>query len=331
MLLGDCSCKLSKLRIARPLSCPLSFSGTVFGLSAQAGQAGGRGNWIKVLVMSIRSNIANGAPGGVYLCQVNEQISCGACCGLYNVADPSFEALMEMLTYRTDAFSRVSRDMDAILAFKQEIEAKESQTRPFPEFHHCPYIGMVGRKRSRVGCLLHPMADGNRGIDFRGLSFYGGMACRVYFCPSYYHLPRVFKEIVREATTDWYLYGLVITETRILSTFFREVERRLNQSITKEAILEDKKCLETVREFLGLKIHWPFRPDPFAKLGSYFFEDQLYSTPAIDYEAIGESTSRYDIILRELLSQFDSANALHRAEDLLDGLMDKLASNVSRR
>ena len=82
---------------------------------------------------------------------------------------------------------------------------------------------------------------------------------------------------------------------------------------------------------MGLKIHWPFRPDPFAKLGSYFFGDQLYSTPAIDYGAIGENISRYDIILRELLSQFDSAKALHRAEDLLDGLMDKLASNVSRR
>ncbi|HID30279.1 MAG TPA: hypothetical protein EYP19_09775 [Desulfobacterales bacterium] len=295
------------------------------------GEPRGRGNWIKVPVMSIRYNIDNGVPGGVYLCQVNEQISCGACCGLYNVADPSFEALSDMLTYRTDTFSRVSRDMDAILAFKEEIEAKESQTRPFPEFHHCPYIGMVGTKRSRVGCLLHPMADGNRGIDFRGLSFYGGMACRVYFCPSYYHLPRVFKEIVREAATDWYLYGLAITETKILSTFFREVERRLNQSITKEAILEDEKCLETVREFLGLKVLWPFRPDPFAKLGSYFFEDQLYSTPAIDYEAIDANISRYDMILRELLSQFDSGNALHRAEDLLEGLMEKLASNVSRR
>ena len=281
--------------------------------------------------MSIWYNTDNGVPGGVYLCQVNEQVSCGACCGLYNVADPSFEALMEMLTYRTDVFSRVSRDMDAILSFKEEIETKELQTRPFPEFHHCPYIGMVGTKRSRVGCLLHPMADGNRGIDFRGLSFYGGMACRVYFCPSYYHLPRVIKEIVREAATDWHLYGLVITETKILSTFFRQVEGRLNQSITKEAILEDERCLETVREFLKLKIHWPFRPDPFAKLGSYFFEDKLYSTPAIDYEAIGATMSRYDIILRELLSQFDSGNALHRAEDLLDGLMDKLASNVSRK
>lgn len=29
------------------------------------------------------------APGGVYLCRVNENLSCGACCGLYNVPDLS--------------------------------------------------------------------------------------------------------------------------------------------------------------------------------------------------------------------------------------------------
>ena len=279
--------------------------------------------------MFIWGNMDNEVPGGVYLCQVNEQISCGACCGLYNVADPSLEALMEMLTYRTDTFARVPRDMDSILAFQEKIEAWESQKRPFPEFHHCPYIGLVGTKRLRVGCLLHPLSEGNKGIDFRGLSFYGGMACRVYFCPSYYHLPRVFKEIVREAARDWYLYGLVITETKMLSTFFKQVEKRLNQPITKKDIFENEKCLEAVREFLELKHHWPFRPHPFTGLGNYFFRDQLYSSPSIDYEIIGETTSRYDTILRGLQSYFSSANELRRAENLLDGLIDKLASTIS--
>jgi hypothetical protein len=265
----------------------------------------------------------NEVPGGVYLCQVNEQISCGACCGLYNVADPSYEVLMEVLSYRTDTFARVPREMNAILAFKEEIEAKESQKGPFREFHHCPYMGLVGTKRSRVGCLLHPAADGNKGIDFRGLSFYGGMACRVYFCPSYHHLSRVYKEIVRKAAGDWYLYGLVITETEMLSTFFKEVERRLKRPITKEDILANRKCLGAVREFFELKVHWPFRPDPFSGLGNYFFGDQLYPNPPITYEAIGETTSGYDVIMRALVSTFDSANELHRAESLLDGLIDK--------
>ena len=130
----------------------------------------------------------NQVPGGIYLCQANKEISCGACCGLYNVADPSYESIMEKLTWRTDTFLHVKRDMDAILAFKEEVEDREPQERPFPEFHHCPYIGLVGKEHSRVGCLLHLLLDENKSIDFRGLSFYGGMACRVYFCPTHYHI-----------------------------------------------------------------------------------------------------------------------------------------------
>ncbi|MFW6272009.1 MAG: hypothetical protein ACOC1Q_03090 [Desulfosalsimonas sp.] len=30
-----------------------------------------------------------------------------------------------------------------------------------------------------VGCMFHPMADGNRGTEFRGLSHYGSMMCSI--------------------------------------------------------------------------------------------------------------------------------------------------------
>lgn len=279
--------------------------------------------------MSVSDNTDNDVPGGVYLCQVNGLVSCGACCGLYNVTTPSFAALMEMLTWRTETFARLPRDIDSILAFKEDLEVREQQKRPFSEFHHCPYIGLVGRKRSRVGCLLHPLAHGNQGIDFRGLSFYGGMACSVYFCPSHYRLPAVFKEIVCEAARDWYLYGLVITETEMLRAFFQDVERRIKRPITREDMLENGKCLEAVREFLELKLYWPFRINSVKGLCNYFFTDKLYPLPTVDYEAIGESTSRYDVILRGLGSHFDSENELRSAENLLDGLIDNLASNIS--
>jgi len=265
----------------------------------------------------------------VYLCQVNEQVSCGACCGLYNVAMPSFAALTEMLTYRTEAFARLPRDIDSILAFKEDVEAREQQKRPFPQFHHCPYIGLIGRKRSRVGCLLHPMAHRNEGIDFRGLSFYGGMACRVYFCPSHYKLSAVFKEIVCKATRDWYVYGLVITETEMLNTFFWEVERQIRRPITKQDIIENEKCLDAVREFLELKLYWPFRVNSLKGLCNYFFGDDLYPIPPVDYDTVGGFTSRYDAILRGLASRFRSENELRDAEDVLDGLIDRLASNIS--
>lgn len=268
-------------------------------------------------------------PGGIYLCQVNKQISCGACCGLYNVADPSLDALMEMLTYRTDAFARIPRDSDSILAFKEETEARESQKRPFPEFHHCPYIGLIGRERLLVGCLLHPLVEGNKGIDFRELSFYGQMACKLYFCPSYYYLPRIIKEIVIKVVRDWYIYGLVITELKLLTVFFEEVERRLNQPITKEDIIENDNCFEAVRQFLDLKLHWPFRVRTSIGLSNYFFKNQLYPKPPVNYETIGETTSMYDTIFREFVSSFGSVNELHKAEDLVEGIIERISSGIS--
>jgi len=266
----------------------------------------------------------NQVPGGIYLCQVNEKISCGACCGLYNVADSSYESIMEMLTWRTDRFSSVNRNMDAILDFKKEVENREPQSRPFPEFHHCPYIGLVGKEHSRVGCLLHPLLDKNKGIDFRGLSFYGGMACRVYFCPAYYSLPLVFKEIVRKTAINWYDYGLIITETKLLNTIFEEIENRLNRPLTANSLLKNNGCLETVRKLLNLKINWPFRRKSSSGPANYFFKDQLYSRPHINYESSEKTVSRYNNLLQELESQFNSAGDLQAAEDLIDGLINKV-------
>ena len=278
--------------------------------------------------MSCLNDNNNQVPGGIYLCQVNEEISCGACCGLYNVADPSYESIMEMLTWRTDTFLHVKRDMDAILAFKEEVEDREPQKRPFPEFHHCPYIGLIGKKFLRAGCLLHPLLDENKGIDFRGLSYYGGMACRVYFCQTYYHLPAAFKEIVRETASNWYAYGLVITEIKLLSTIFEEVENCLNRPLTKNDILKNKNTLEAVRKLLDLKINWPFRRRSSSGPTNYFFEDRLYPRLPVNYETIGKPVSRYDTMLQELESQFNSANDLQAAEDLIGGLINKVISNI---
>jgi len=264
-------------------------------------------------------------PGKVYLCQISETVSCGACCGLYNVADFSREAMTEMLTYRTETFEKIPRDMNAILSFKEETESKENQNRPYPEFHHCPFIGLIGDKHSRVGCLLHPLAEDNKGTDFRGLSYYGGMACNSYFCPTHRYLPKACKEILRDVADDWYLYGLIITETKMLTAFFQEIERRLEQPLKKEDILNHKERIKIVKEFLRLKSDWRFRSHN-THVGNYFFEDNLYPKPEIDYPVIGYSGSglQYNIIFQELCSVFKSSEELHEAEMLLNRLFERL-------
>ncbi len=264
-------------------------------------------------------------PGGVYLCQVDETLSCAACCGLYNVADTSRRGLEHMLSYRTELFAQVPRNLDAILTYREHIELRESPLRPFPGFHHCPYIGFIGRS---VGCLLHPTAPGNDSIDWRGLSYYGGMACRVYFCPAYCELAGRYKAIVKDMVTSWYEYGLVITEARLLASIFGCIEARIGQSLRKEDVERNPEGSASLRELLQLKLRWPYR-DPRRSLCHYFFKDPRHPKPTIDYDALGIRPSGYDTILVELNSTFHSARQLQRAEDELDGLVDRLIASLA--
>lgn len=269
------------------------------------------------------------APGGVYLCQVNERVSCAACCGLYNVVDVSHAALQSMLSDRTHRFNRVPREADAIAAFGRQMLGSQHGSIPFPEFHHCPFVGLVGQKLARVGCLLHPLAAGNDGVDYRGLSYYGGMACRVYFCPTHHQLSHSIKTIVRETADNWYEYGLIVTEARMLEAFFIGLEHRLGAPVTAEDILQWDARRRLLRKFFQLKIEWPFRRHTDPGPCNYVFDDLLYEKVATTYPPFIARPSSFDVIFRELGSGFDSDKDLRRAEDIVGGMINDLVSEIN--
>jgi hypothetical protein len=273
------------------------------------------------------SNSAS-VPGGVYLCQVDENVSCGACCGLYNCPDASRAGLQERLTFRTEHFREVPRETDAIDAFREQMERRESRPRPYPDFYHCPFLGFGGRQNSRVGCLLHPLADGNQGVDLRGLSFYGGLACRDYFCPSHRNLPPAYKAIVTSVCTDWYVYGLAVTEERLLAGYFWDIERRLGRRLEPADIAGRPGARQAVVEFLGLKLVWPFHGPDWKGPANYFFNDGLYPRSAIDYERLGARPSQHDVLLRELSSAFSSRTELTAAETRIEDLVVRIVRQV---
>jgi hypothetical protein len=262
-------------------------------------------------------------PEGIYLCQVSETVSCGACCGLYNVADASRENLVNMLRERTDAFSNLPRDMEAILAFGEDIENRTRYGRPFPEFHHCPFIGLIGAKKSRVGCLLHPRNPINQGIDYRGLSYYGGLACDVYFCPSSRLLSPVVKRLILAAAEDWYAYGMVITEEKLLTRLFDHVEKGLKRPLTEKELHRKNRYHNAVREVISLKCDWPHRPGTAPAPCHYFFTDRRYPKPPVHY-ACGCTESPFHDIFYELISRFDSPESQKAAEETLQRLIDRL-------
>jgi hypothetical protein len=268
-------------------------------------------------------------PGGVYLCQVNERTSCGACCGLYNLADTSREHMTMMLGDRTRRFAQVARTPEGIDGFARQNAQIESQDRPFPQFHHCPFIGLIGEARSRVGCLLHPLADGNRGVDFRGLSYYGGLACRTYFCPTTHGLAPRYKRIVRASLADWHLYGLVVTETDLLSALFHQIEVRLGRRVEPALFESRPEPGQALAALLGLKLTWPYRPAQADTPCHHFFFDVSYAKPMIDYHRLGVAASACNPILRELVSAFDSVETLRGAEQTLEAKINAVVAAIT--
>jgi hypothetical protein len=268
-------------------------------------------------------------PGGVYLCQVNASVSCGACCGLYNVADTSREHMAKMLGDRTHRFAQVPRTPEGIDGFALQNAQIEFQERPFPQFHHCPFIGLIGDDRGRVGCLLHPLADGNQEVDFRGLSYYGGLACRTYFCPTTHGLAPRYKRIVRAAIDDWHLYGLVVTETDLLSALFHQIEVRLGRRVELTLFESRPAAGQALADLMGLKLTWPHRPPQADTPCHHFFFDVGYAKPVIDYHRLGVAASPHNPILRELVSAFDSVEALRRAEQAIDQRIDAIVAALT--
>lgn len=255
--------------------------------------------------------------GGVYLCQASDCLSCGGCCGLYNVQGLTREALRAMLWERTRRFAAVPRTIAGIDAFAQERMAVEGTAYPDPSLHHCLYVGLIEEPQERVGCLLHPLARGNGGVDWRGLSYYGGATCALFFCPTYSAVPARWKFVAREVLDDWFAYGLIIVEHRLLAALFGELEFRLGWAVDGQGLSQASRA--AVAELVRLKLTWPFRT-PGVPLGRNFFSITDIPRPACVVPGASER-------MRTVLGELDTASAL--ASAALEHLNAVLARTVA--
>lgn len=259
-------------------------------------------------------------PGGVYLCQVNETSSCAACCGLYNLPELSRPCLSALLERRTAKFASLPRKIDELDAFGREESVRLKGPKPYASFHHCPFIGLIGSKRRRVGCLLHPLTAGNHGIDYRGLSYYGGMACRRYFCPATVTLAPALKQILRRLSLDWYTYGLIVTEAALHQALFKRIEGVCSCDRILEKMAHERSVAKWCEQLFTLKLNWPYR-HPGKSLCHYLFEAKRFSKPKIKDGRPTESPSPYAEIMDELDSHLRSQKAVKNAENFLSQLL----------
>ena len=254
----------------------------------------------------------------VYLCQVSEGVSCGACCGLYNVVDLSRRALSERLLRQTRRFAETPRTEEGIEQFRRAVEGWTPEERPFPQFHHCPFLGLIGQAGTRVGCLLHPDAPGNQGQDFRFMSYYGAKACASYFCSSSRLLPSRHLNILRDLFDDWFAYGLIITEHRLLETAFSILETRLGRPVSPLDFAPPSAASNGLRDLFHLKLAWPHRPAEAPGPCHFVFDNGLYPRPDIHWPSTERPDPYYGALFREMESRFETVEDIHRASALLD-------------
>jgi hypothetical protein len=205
-------------------------------------------------------------PFGLHLCQPDIQKSCAWCCGLYNCFNRSRTELARKLRARTAEFARTRRTVEGIVSFSENNREKEKSQLVDPEFYSCEFVGFLNAEETLVGCMLHPLARGNGGTDWRGLSFHGAMACQGFFCRCYRELSPLQKQIILSTVDDWFLYGLLISDTDFIHSFFRLVEENLIDPITLlmpgasklvHEFFQSLVTIDTISVSLSSKLHSP--------------------------------------------------------------------------
>lgn len=112
-------------------------------------------------------------------------------------------------------------------------------------------------------------------------------------------------------------------------SFFNEIEHRLNRAVTVWDFKDNPRAIEAVRDFLYLKVDWPFRPETHTGPCNYFFEDQTYRKPPVIYGISGGYLSSYHIIFQELVSAFHSMESLKQAESIIRSILERTTRSLS--
>lgn len=113
-------------------------------------------------------------------CQ-RKSVSCGACCGLFNLALDDYAARRALLAERSADFASTDFALPATLVdYRARREALEANiARRDPEIYVCPFLGDLDGA-GRAGCLIHPSRSGDPGSQ--NYSFYGASICLAYDC-----------------------------------------------------------------------------------------------------------------------------------------------------
>ncbi|HOJ14410.1 MAG TPA: hypothetical protein PLS81_12450 [Deltaproteobacteria bacterium] len=264
----------------------------------------------------------------IHLCQPAENVSCAACCGIYNYARNRRTELVKRFENRTRLFGLVRQGKLGLEGYRGIVKRSEHLKRVFPTIYSCEFVGYLDDGRRRVGCMLHPAS--NNGEDLRDASFYGRDICDGHFCPSYAKLEDHEVRVILSCVDDWYLYGALITDIDFVKNFFDSVQNRLGESVDPARVSPGSAPAAIFRRLCGLKLDWPYRDTSRPRFGKYFFVGEDYDIARIDYASLGAPRSPYDPILVSLASSFKNKDELTSAHLIIENLVEGFCSAYER-
>jgi len=146
------------------------------------------------------------------LCQL-AGATCGACCGLYNRADVSREAVLLDLRRNTQALAGLPRTEEAFRSAATR-RSRELPSPLIPTVRVCPLLGFLDAGEERIGCLAHPSLTG--GVELRACGAYDALTCDAFLCPSHAQIRDDEADVAARAAGDFYRYGLLVTDVPFL-------------------------------------------------------------------------------------------------------------------
>jgi hypothetical protein len=203
------------------------------------------------------------------LCMPDDRKACAACCGLYNVTDGTRATLLKRLVDRTRIFHGTERTVAGLCEFESREKNRGNVSALDDAIHVCEFVGFIDADLQVPGCMLHPQAPGNGGIDLRGMCHYGSLACRSFYCPAWEELDPVHKRILVEVIDDWHLYGLVIVDLDFVNSLFGLLEQSIGRSIECDRLLSSPGC-EILKEMLLWKDSRQADPESTVRRSLYY-------------------------------------------------------------
>jgi len=207
--------------------------------------------------------------------------------------------------------------VEALIRFQSTIRAIEIDSPLDPSIYVCEFTGFVDKDRFTPGCLLHPTAAGNGGIDLRGLCHYGSMACTSFYCPAWEELWAEERGVVLGLLDDWHLYGLVINDLDFVKSLFALLRLRVGSPLSEPRVLAGPAA-EVVMEMLAWKVSWPWKGDSLIRASRYYCK----RAPCADESNVAAHISG---ILAALGSTFGIETPMDGAQEFVEDALDRFA------